>query len=203
MAPEEYDALTAVIKLIKMSLSIILASSDRTTINRMIDSIINQKDGDDELLVIGPKSLERFHVRPLNVKHLLCEPGNNWGHSERNFAIPFAKGSHLWFVDDDDIIAPGAIHSIKKTCAENPGRPIMFRMADPNGLVLWCRKEVVQGNQGTPQLIVPNDPERLGVFGNRYEGDFDFAVSTLEKYPPNSLVWSQHIIYVCRPKTEG
>lgn len=175
-------------------ISIILPTTDRPSLSRMLISITQQEGFDDEILLVGPTSLQRFETD--HIKSLYCLAGNNWGNSERNFAIPLAKGSHLLFVDDDDILRPGALKILKSTCKD---KPVMFRMIDKNGLVLWRYKEIQEGNHGTPMFVAPNDPTKLGVWGTRYEGDYDFCVSTLEKYPKNHIVWDERIIYDCRP----
>ncbi len=110
-----------------------------------------------------------------------------------------ARGSHLVFLDDDDVYLPGAFAAMRNACAAHPGRPIMFRMRTTNGGTLWVDQVVQHGNHGTPQFVVPNDPDRLGIWGQRYSGDYDFCTSTLAKYPPDALVWDATVTYCCRP----
>ena len=57
--------------------------------------------------------------------------------------------------------------------------------------------QVRQGNIGTPNLVAPNVPGKLGTWGTRYEGDFDYIRSTLQHYPAGP-VWHDVITYACR-----
>ena len=36
------------------------------------------------------------------------------------------------------------------------------------------------GYVGTPMLCIPNKPGNVGTWSSRYEGDYDFAASTME-----------------------
>jgi hypothetical protein len=127
-----------------------------------------------------------------------CPPGHNWGSDERRYAMSLARGTHLVFCDDDDALLPGAVQAIRAGAEAHPNRPLMFRMIEPGGQVLWRDPVVRCGNHGTPQFVTPNEHARLGTWGTRYEGDFDFVKSTLERYPPDALVWDSTIICGCR-----
>src|SRR5262249_48456121 len=115
-----------------------------------------------------------------------------------------ATGDYLVFGDDDDAFFPDTRKAIVAAARIDPGRPLMFRMIDPNGAIVWVDEKIRMGNHGTPMFVVPNDPKKRGRFGNRYEGDFDFVQSTLAKYTNNDytgesmVVWDKTIIYGCR-----
>ena len=181
-------------------LSFILATCGRTSIDRMLRSMEAQYAlrPTDELLIVGSTETER-RVQ-CNMRFITSPMGNDWGHTERNIGMGLATGTHLVFIDDDDTMTVGSITVIRNAVARSPDNPIMFRMVDPNGLVIWQNKQVRMGNHGTPQFVVPNKPNRLGTWGHRYEGDFDFVKSTLALYPngEGDLVWNPRIIYACR-----
>lgn len=185
-------------------LSFIIATTGRNSLRRMLDSLTKQIGHDDEILVVADHAALAMHhslVTQDRVFPVECPRGNNWGHTERNFAMPFATGTHIVFGDDDDAFLPGTVDIIKETLERTPPEtPVMFRMIDSNGLILWKDPTVRQGNHGTPQFVVPNVPDLLGQFGNRYEGDYDFVLSTLRKHDivHTGLVWSTEIIYGCR-----
>jgi len=128
------------------------------------------------------------------------------GDHQRNFAIPFAKGTHLQFIDDDDAFRPGAINLIRKAAEKAPGKILMFRMQSMNperhawAPIRWVDyKDPFVGNIGTPMFTVPNQPQWLGVWKERGErqggGDFKFMESTLAKWPGGkaSIVWYEDV----------
>ena len=55
---------------------------------------------------------------------------------------------------------------------------------------------LVCGNVGTPMIVVPNLPARLGKWGDHYAGDFDFVKSTIALAPgrENDIVWREEFI---------
>jgi glycosyltransferase involved in cell wall biosynthesis len=182
--------------------SVIVATTGRDTLYRALRSLLSQPLAPgDEVLVVGAASREIIRAsNRFSYRHIVCEPGNDFGNTERNVGMHYAAGTHITFLDDDDVYLPGAFAAMRKVAADNPGRPIMFRMVDPNGLILWQDPVIRQGNHGTPQFVPPNYPTRLGRWTKRYEGDYDFCVSTLANYPPTALVWDTTVTYACRPK---
>jgi hypothetical protein len=185
--------------------SVIVATVGRVSLTRALQSLADQPlAAGDEVLVVGQEipgivdEAARFGCR-----FLACPPGANWGSLERRRGMTHATGTHLVFLDDDDVFLPGAFAAMREACAAHPGRPLMFRMIAPWGETLWREPVVREGNHGTPQFVTPNDPARLGHWGTRYAGDFDFCVSTLAHYPPDALVWDPTVTYACRPSAEA
>jgi len=155
----------------------------------------------DEVLVIGEMHALNPYIRSSDVERgvrfLHCPRGNDWGHSERNFAQAHAKGRYLANLDDDDVFAPGARALMADAMATTPDRPVIFRMKYPNGMTLWYRshffgEETTGGNVGTPMMFFPNDRTKLGTWGHGYMGDFDFLRSC--KWRPEDYVWRGEVI---------
>lgn len=184
--------------------SVIVATSGRPTLSRALQSLADQplQDG-DEVIVTGAGADIQQTAEAFGYRYLGAGPFGCWGQRERHEAMAYATGTHLVFLDDDDIYAPGAFAAMRAVCADHPDCPVMFRMIAPWGETLWRRPIVYEGNLGGPQFVTPNDPARLGAWGLRYEGDFDFIVSTLARYPQGALVWDQTVTYICRPPTEA
>lgn len=188
------------------TLSIIIPTIGRTSLTAAIKSAANQTGPGDEILVIGdgpqPVAREISRQHGASVSYHETPMYRNWGHGNRNFAMKLAKGDYLMFLDDDDVFTREALRSVRTAVTASPGHPIIFRMTTPDGLTLWSDPIVRIQNVGTPMFVIPNDPQRLGRFGIRYEGDFDFISSTLALYPAGSLIWNEEIICNCRPMKE-
>ena len=159
----------------------------------------------DEVIVVGTEEfLNKVEPpRPDEIKakikiHLIATPGGDWGNLERATGITRAEADYIMYCDDDDALLPSAVANVKRAVHQNPGRPHMFRMIDPNGAILWQVPELKVSNQGTPCFVFPNNG-KIGMWPpGIYEGDFHFMESTIAQYPPNSLVWDTSIICGCR-----
>jgi hypothetical protein len=110
-----------------MSISVIVPSCGRSTLEYTVQSIINQLLPGDELIVVGPRKPEvlvpkwdfrddfKFVHRdnggcdPVTMKSLSTEPGYPSGAVERDMGRAVATGSHLMVIDDDDIYLPNAL----------------------------------------------------------------------------------------------
>lgn len=158
--------------------SIIVATSGRPTLTRTLASLAPQLEHGDELLVI------RNNEAP-------------WGHATRDEAITRANGSHLWFMDDDDIATDDALSVIRSEVAAEPDSVHVFRMQQ-NQLLLWKDPVVRVGNVGTPMMVVPNVPGKIGGWGTRYEADGDFLLETLS-LRGDTAVFHEHIVALIRP----
>jgi glycosyltransferase involved in cell wall biosynthesis len=189
------------------TLSIIIPSMGRPSIRRALESIRGQSslEGIEVIVVIDGE-------RP-DLKSLLLEMGlpgrvlsmgrshRDWGHTPANHAIPFASKQYLMRLDDDNVYESDAIQTIQRVLAGKPAVPHVFRVRRglPHGDVLWKDPVLVEGNVDSLMFVVPNQPDRLGAWGSRYAGDFDFISSTAALYPSGSLVWRPEIIGTWRP----
>jgi hypothetical protein len=161
-------------------LSIIIPSSGRFTLARTLESIYTSgfDSRADEVLV-------RIN-------------GNSpWGHGSRNLLMAHAKGTHLMFMDDDDVYEPGALTAVREAISAYPDRVHIFQMRYSNGHVLWSTKELREGNVSTQMVVTPNIKEQLGRWGSRYEGDYDFIKETCAYQ--GDPVWHQFVIASVRP----
>ncbi|HRV17841.1 MAG TPA: glycosyltransferase family A protein [Myxococcota bacterium] len=182
------------------TLSIIIPTIGRPTLRRTLESIKAQQliDGDEVILVQDGPADE-------SVKNLLTEyqlPGwydatgkqsHDAGATPRNYAMPRAKGKLLLFMDDDDRYLPNAFQEIRKEAQQHPKRPLMFRMYHRD-TVLWRIKELRRGNVSTQMGCIPNEPNRLAWWPPGSTNDYQFFRSTLNLWPPASLIWCPEII---------
>lgn len=177
--------------------SIIVPTTGRDTLAAALQSLADQPLGpDDEVIVVGPGSSVAAHF---GYRFIACPSSGDWGSGERMIGIAAATGTHLVFLDDDDVYLPGAFASMRAVVAAHPGRPVMFKMINVDGRTLWRDKVVRFGNHGTPQFVTPNVPGQIGQWGTSYAGDTEFVIDTLTKYPPDALVWDETVTYQCRP----
>lgn len=191
----------------EIRLSIVTPTSGRGTLERAIDSIAKAgfSDTSDELIVVGDgkqpnarKIVSRF-MADHSVFYLETLPTRVVGNYQRDVAISIATGTHLLFVDDDDVSTPGAFDLIRAVAKENRDRIIIFKAkagARHGWSELWRIPRASQGNVSGQMFLIPRVRERLGSWGNRYEGDFDFISETIRKWPggEESVVWREEVI---------
>jgi hypothetical protein len=181
------------------SLSIIVPTHDGDGLDTLFASVVDQLRHGDEVLVVG----DTFEGRPTLPKiddpafqYVEHDAGHHcWGHCQINYGITQARGDYLLFIDDDDCFPDGALDTVRKAIAEQPEpRPLMFKFwSERHGMVLPPRHEVRESAIGGHALVVPNIPEKLGRWGERYAGDYDFIVSTLEHWPEGPA-WYDDVI---------
>jgi len=178
-------------------LSIILATLGRDSLGFAASCVATQMRLTDELIVAGGGDYARRVAATVGASWIDLPPGGDWGHRERTSAMGLARGTHLLFVDDDDAVLPGALEYVRAALEANPDLPHIFRMLNVDGRLLPVLRVVQEGNLGTPQMVAPNVPAKLGQWGTRYEGDFDYITSTLAHYPTGPI-WHDTVIYGCR-----
>ena len=164
-----------------MSFSVIVPTCGRRTLGRTLESIHSQMVPGDELLVDAN-----------------CDP---WGDHARERMMAKATGTWLLFMDDDDVYASGALDLVRTAIEPERHAMHIFRMAyqDLGGRTLWTDREIHYGNVGTPMVVVPNIPAKLGRWSefNHYGGDFDFIQSTARQMP---VEWHEDVIAIVRPR---
>jgi acetyltransferase-like isoleucine patch superfamily enzyme len=182
-------------------LSIVIPTIGRPTLKTTLRSIRRQNRGDIEIIVVSDgsrPSAERI-ARMTGATFIEGPRTQSWGNAQRMIGIKAAAGRYLMFIDDDDKHRRGAFNQIRAAIAATPDRIIVFRMTR-EGEILWWERVVKHTNQGTPQLLVPNVPGRLGSWltQDRYESDFDFLTEcvALQGEP----IWNEAIIADCPPR---
>ncbi len=122
------------------------------------------------------------------------------GYSARTRGMAQATGTYLAFMDDDDVYTPGAIDLMRQHATDVP---VIFRMDHYSHGILWKDREVRFGNVSTQMFLVPNIPDKLGVWAPHAPGlkepggDFTFIDGCVEKM--GEPVWREEIISVLRP----
>jgi hypothetical protein len=179
-----------------MRLSVLVASSGRPTLARTLQSIGSQLSPGDELIVD-------------------CNDDAPYGNEARNRMMLRARGSHLMFLDDDDLYLPGAFDAVRAGVAQDPSRMHMFKMRYPprhyifpslddgdgsGPYEIWVKPEIAPGNVSTQIVVVPRVYEKLGTWSARYEGDLDFITSTSKLM--GEPIWHTDVIALIRPEEQ-
>ena len=144
--------------------SIIVGTSGRPTIHRTLQSIVPQLEPGDEVMIVRDDS-------------------GDAGDTPRNDAMPRARGTHLLFMDDDDVYVPDALAKMRRFADANPGRIGIFKLEYVVGNRRWVDPELRFKNVSTQTFLVPNVPGKLGRWESpEYEriADFEFVRATAE-----------------------
>jgi len=145
----------------KPTFSVVIPTVGRTTLVHALKSVAAQLEPGDEIFV-------------------LCNDAGDHGDSARNSGVARAAASHLIFLDDDDAYVTGALATMRRFAAENPGRIGIFRMELWNGALIWTEPELRYGNVGSPMFVVPNVPGKLGRWDqSRLANDWAFIEETV------------------------
>lgn len=125
----------------------------------------------------------------------------DYGYTARHKGMAQATGTHLAFLDDDDVFLPGAFDHFRRWASD---RPTIFKMDDPIHGVLWRDRELRLANVGTPMFLVPNVPHKLGKwqpFAHGKCGDFAFISATADMF--GGVDWNPEIVCRVRPHERG
>jgi hypothetical protein len=167
-------------------ISFIIATVGKPSLAKTLASIETRPG--DEILVVGNIGM----IEDKRVHYVPCHPGGDWGHTERNFATPLARGQYIAHIDDDDVYVPGARVLMEDAIQVAHGRPTIFRMQFPNGITLWQDPVIRCGNLGTPCFLIPNRPTMLGQWGSFIGGDCHFLETS--KWKAADYLWRPEVI---------
>lgn len=194
-------------------LSIIVPTLGRETLRTTLDSIAPQLGKHDEVILIADTGGNTDMTRRLVVDHFnTCAwryaeiaGDDEHGYAQRRYGMLLAKGTHLAFMDDDDVYEPDALRLMRIGAAVNPGRPVIFRMQHPRLDPVWREPILEYGNVGTPMFVVPNQQEQLGEWGPYLHGaggDYAFIRGCVDRI--GEPVWRPEVIATVRPhETDG
>jgi GT2 family glycosyltransferase len=183
------------------TLSVVIPTLGRPSLERTLASCAEA----DEVIVVLDRARGATLLPcqlPEGTVYLEGSWGVTGGHAGRAAGIELANGTHLAFMDDDDVYAPGAIALMKEAACDVP---VIFRMAHYHHGILWADQEVRFGNVSTQMYVVPNDPARLGVWTPHIPGlpepggDYTFIKETCEAM--GGPVWREEVIAILRPQS--
>jgi len=188
-------------------LSIVIPSVGRTALAATLDSIKGAGvQRTDEVLIVADGGAPGAHdiaeasglssVCKLRVVDLV-PAGGDYGQPGRNFGMGKAKGTHVMFGQDDNVLMTGALTLIRDAVTAAPDRLHFFRVQPRCGIVVGNNHD----EEGLPMLghidadcgVVPRDRVALGKWGDGYNGDFDFWYETAANYR-GRIEWHDEII---------
>jgi hypothetical protein len=96
---------------------------------------------------------------------VVFDTSGDWGITPRNRGIEAASGTHITFLDDDDVYLPGALDALRDFAREHPKRIGIFQMnRGLYGVVGTGSDPTLQGI-ASGMLLVPNIKGHVGRFG--------------------------------------
>lgn len=191
--------------------SLLIPTAGRPSLARALSSVAAQIGPGDECLVIGdvragalPESEAICREYPWcrYVEH--TDGRMTFGHAQINHGLTLATGDYIHCQDDDDIYEVGALAHMRAAATEYPGRPLLFRFRSYHGgIVFWLMPGLLrQGCVGGHCAVFPNDPARLGKWGDHYEGDYGYVKQSIDNWAAAGVepVWCEPIVAIQRPQ---
>ncbi len=170
-------------------ISVIIATANRRSLRRAIRS----SRWADEIVVVFDAAEPLSHPHGCLVH--AEGPTHNFGSAQKIRGMREATGTHLAFMDDDDVYTRGAGAAIRAAVAARPDRVHVFRMRNRDKVYAG---PVESGKIGTPMFIVPREP--VGTWTGRYGEDIDFISETMRLRGDEPL-FHPEIIATIRPRT--
>jgi len=178
--------------------SVIIPTVGRASLAAALESCL---DADEFIVVVddaaGPTDWHSWESSKAKVLHVT---GGDHGYTARTKGMAQATGTHLCFMDDDDVYLPGAIGLFREHACD---RPVVFRMDHYDHGILWREPVLEFGNVSTQMLLVPNVPEKLGVWAAHAPelrepgGDYTFIRGCADKM--GDPVWREEVVAKLRP----
>lgn len=183
-----------------MTISVVIPTLGRPSLAATLESCA----GADEVIVVldTSRGATRESLPPMPPDSIFTEGafGVTGGHAGRVHGIRCATGTHLAFMDDDDVYAPGAFDAMRDAACD---APVIFRMDHYTHGVLWWEPVIRFGNVSTQQYLIPNEPAKLGNWTPHAPGlpepggDYTFIKECSENF--GGVVWRDEIVSVLRP----
>lgn len=197
------------------TLTVVIPTRGRPSLWATLASLVDQLEDGDEAIVVadsGPAGCTDAAIRivnefqPAQLTYLEASaPGSLYGNAQRDVGMAAAPGSHLCFIDDDDVYENGALDLIRDTCEEDWNAAHVFRARwgsghPAAGVELWRQPEVREQNIATPMVVLPNRVYARGwMDGNHRDTMSDFAFLAAAIAECDSVCWHPDVVATVRP----
>jgi hypothetical protein len=196
-----------------VSFHFLLATTGRSSISLMLDSLIPQLKFQDYLTIVidGLVNAKKFEtelgqtldqwvadlkqrtVATIQVS-IEVEPLGYWGHGIRN-KYRHLPGDFILHCDDDDIYTPKCLEVLRRICTHK--NTLYIYKVQTNQGIVPKHPTIEYANISTQCGVIPAPLNGKGYWEQRYGGDCDFYQSLLAYEPP--IVFVDYLIYVMRP----
>ena len=188
------------------SFHLLIATMGRKTLIQMLDSIVPQMEESDFITVVydNKDTGDTFEtVKNMKTRCKLNVIMNNEtydvnrpDHSIRN-KYNDLEGDFIFHGDDDDIYTPNAMIYIRKYVC-NPTTLYLFNLYFKDMKTETFYKNKIEiSHISTPSGVIPKEINKLGIWGDRHGGDFDFYKSIEDKV--YRVQYQDEAIYIIRP----
>lgn len=198
------------------ALSVVIPTIGRSTLSRLLDSLDAQPQAELlEVVVVADThggvtpDLEQARLHVLEERDARryvwreYDAGMHcWGHPQRMLGGRCARAPWVWYSQDDNIAAQGALEDIFRAIARQRFvRPLFFRWLSGWREVIWRDHHLILGNIDADCLVLPRRIAERVQWGLRYEGDFDAAIDVM-RLADEVVEWQDHVISISNPDAE-
>ena len=195
-----------------VALSVITPTCGRDSLSAAVASIVDQLAPTDELVLVGDgeqtyaRGLARV-AREMTVARIVYleakDAVSQFGNAQRDAGLRVARGSHVGFLDDDDVYQPGALAAFRDAATSAPAAVHVFRAEwgpghHAGGTVLWQEPVFRLANVGTPMVVYPRDRLPAWMRFNRHGTVSDFGWMQ-EAAHGREIVWHEQLVATVRP----
>ncbi len=197
-------------------LSVVIPTIGRSSLITTLDSLDAQELADELELVIvadvhGGMTNEilqaREHVQEerdiARYRWLEYDGGLHcYGQPQRMIGGRTATAPWVWFTQDDNIAAQGAVAAILHAAARQAQpAPIFARWLSPWRQVIWAEPQLWEGNIDADCVVLPLAIARGVSWGLRYAGDYDAAQHAV-RLAGDRVDWLDQVVSIARPDPE-
>lgn len=124
------------------------------------------------------------------------------GQPQRMIGGRTAMAPWVWYSQDDNIAAAGAVSAILRAAAQQTTTVPMFgRWLSAWREVIWREEKLTLGNIDADCLVLPHWVAQRVEWGLRYEGDFD-AAQHAARLVNGQIAWLDAILSISKPDAE-
>jgi hypothetical protein len=201
-------------------LSVIVPTVGRPSLERAVNSLLRQGEWlPYEVILVGdthagtwaeqlPRARALADQYPERVRYVEHDGGlHAWGHPQRTYGATVARGTYLSWLGDDDVYTrfafPAIARALRARVFDHPRDPrvFLFRWISPWKQLYWHTAGWLECDHIDAECVVaPNVPAKLGLWTNRYQGDYDMIKETVDNWGGvERVLWQPEVIAQAQP----